>query len=127
FFDDPEAFGEAPVGNGPYVLENWEHNSVIELRPNDAYKGEREVQNGGVDLIAYTDEDSAYNDLLDGNLDIVTNVPASAFGTFEDELRDRAVNQPAAVVQVINVPEYNEKLQGEAGLMRRKAISMAID
>lgn len=127
FFEDPEAFGEAPIGNGPYVLETWEHNSLIELRPNETYAGEREVQNGGVDLVAYTDEDSAYNDLLDGNLDIVTNVPASAFGTFEDELGDRAVNQPAAVIQVINVPEYNEKLSGEAGLLRRQAISMAID
>ena len=126
-FDDPEAFGEAPIGNGPYVLETWEHNSVIELRPNESYTGERAVQNGGVDLVAYADEDSAYNDLLAGNLDIVTNVPASAFGTFEDELGDRAVNQPAAVIQVINVPEYVEAFQGEAGLLRRKAISMAID
>ncbi|MGW2095813.1 peptide ABC transporter substrate-binding protein [Promicromonospora sukumoe] len=127
FFDDPEAFGEAPIGNGPYVLETWEHNSLIELRPNETYAGDREVQNGGVDLIAYTDEDSAYNDLLDGNLDIVTNVPASAFGTFEDELGDRAVNQPAAVIQVINVPEYVKGFEGEAGLLRRQAISMAID
>lgn len=127
FFDDPEAAGEAPIGNGPYVLETWEHNSVIELRPNESYKGERKVENGGVDLVAYSDEDSAYNDLLGGSLDIVKNVPASAFGTFEDELGDRSVNQPAAVIQVINVPEYNEKLSGEAGLMRRQAISMAID
>lgn len=127
FFDDPEAFGEAPIGNGPYVLETWEHNALIELRPNESYQGEREVQNGGVDLVAYTDEDSAYNDLLDGNLDIITNVPASAFGTFEDELGERAVNQPAAVIQVINVPEYVKGFQGEAGLMRRQAISMAID
>ena len=127
FFDDPEAAGEAPIGNGPYVLETWEHNSVIELRPNESYAGGREVQNGGVDLVAYTDEDSAYNDLLDGNLDIVTNVPASAFGTFEDELGDRAVNQPAAVIQVLQVPEYNEKFSGEAGLLRRQALSMAID
>jgi oligopeptide transport system substrate-binding protein len=127
FFEDPEAFGETPVGNGPYVLETWEHNRLIELRPNESYAGEREVQNGGVDLVAYTDEDSAYNDLLDGNLDIITNVPASAFGTFEDELGERAVNQPAALIQVINVPEYVEGFQGEAGLLRRQAISMAID
>ena len=112
FFEDPEAAGEAPIGNGPYVLESWEHNALIELRPNESYQGERAVQNGGVDLVAYTDEDSAYNDLLDGNLDILTNVPASAFGTFEDELGDRAVNQPSAVVQVINVPEYARGLPG---------------
>src|SRR5699024_8037481 len=25
FFDDPEAFGESPIGNGPYTLTSWEH------------------------------------------------------------------------------------------------------
>ena len=127
FFDDPKAAGETPVGNGPYKVETWEHNSLIELRPNEDYKGERTVQNGGVDLMAYTEEDTAYNDLLGGSLDIVTNVPSSSFATFEDELGDRAVNQPSAVIQVINVPEYVKEFQGEAGTMRREAISMAID
>lgn len=127
FFDDPEAFGEAPVSNGPYTLETWENNSLIELRPNEDYQGERTVQNGGVDLMAYTEEDTAYNDLLGGSLDMVTNVPSSSFATFEDELGERAVNQPSAVIQVINVPEYVKEFQGEAGTMRREAISMAID
>ena len=127
FNEDPEAFGENPIGNGPYVLANWEHDSVLELRPNESYEGGATVENGGVDLLAYTEEDAAYNDLLDDNLDVVINIPSSAFGTFEEQLGDRAINQPAAVIQVLNVPEYNEKFSGEAGLLRRQAISMAID
>ena len=127
FFDDPKAFGEKPVGNGPYKLKSWEHNDQISLEPNADYNGDRKAQNGGIDLIAYTEEDTAYNDLLSGNLDIVTNVPSSAFATFEDELGDRAVNQPAAVIQVVNVPEYLPEWGGEAGHMRRKAVSMAIN
>ncbi|MFC7879972.1 ABC transporter substrate-binding protein [Isoptericola sp. NPDC057391] len=127
FFDNPDAFADAPIGNGPYLVENWVHNEVIELRPNPDYKGERKAQNGGADLVAYTEEDTAYNDLLGGQLDIVKNVPSSAFSTFEDELGDRAVNQAAAVIQVVNVPEYVKEFQGDAGLLRRKAISMAID
>ncbi|GAA1875684.1 ABC transporter substrate-binding protein [Myceligenerans crystallogenes] len=127
FFEDPEAFGEKPVGNGPYMLTDWQHDKSITIEPFAEYIGERKAQNDGVEFIAYTDEDSQYNDLLDNNLDIVTNVPASAFATFEDELGDRAVNQPAALTQVINVPEYVKDFEGEAGLLRRKAISMAID
>ncbi|GAB4084774.1 ABC transporter substrate-binding protein [Myceligenerans cantabricum] len=127
FFDDPEAFGESPVGNGVYMLEEWDHDTVVSVVPNEEYIGGREVQNSGVDFVIYTDEDSQYNDLLGGNLDIIKNVPASAFATFEDELGDRAVNQPAAVTQVINVPEYVKDFEGEAGLKRRMAISMAID
>lgn len=127
FFEDPESFDENPIGNGPYEIESWEHDQQISLRPSDTYAGERTPANGGLDMVAYTEEDAAYNDLLSDNLDIITNVPSSAFATFEDELGDRAVNQPAAVIQVVNVPEWVEEFQGEAGVKRRKAISMAID
>lgn len=127
FFDNPDAFADKPIGNGPYQVENWTHNEVIELRPNPDYQGERKAQNDGADLVAYTEEDTAYNDLLGGQLDIVKNVPSSSFATFEDELGDRAVNQPAAVIQVVNVPEYVKEFQGDAGVLRRQAISMAID
>lgn len=127
FYDDPDAFGEAPVGNGPYMLETWEHDSLISLVPNPDYAGERTPANGGIDLIAYTDEDSAYNDLLGGQLDIIKNVPSSAFATFEDDLEGRSVNQPAAVIQTLTVPEWLPEFQGEAGLLRRQAISHAID
>ena len=127
FFEDPEALGETPVGNGPYVLTEWEHNTAITVEPNEEYAGENPAQNDGVEFLVYTDEDSQYNDLLDNALDIVSNVPASSFATFEDELGDRAVNQPSAITQVINVPEYVDEFQGEAGLLRREAISLAID
>ena len=127
FYADPEAFGEAPVGNGPYVLEAWEHDSSISLVPNPDYSGNRTPQNAGLELVAYTDEDSAYNDLLAGELDIIKNVPSSAFATFEEELEGRSVNQPAAVIQVLTVPEWLPEFQGEAGLLRRQAVSHAID
>lgn len=127
FFEDTEAFGEKPVGNGPYALTEWVHDKSITIEPNAEYAGERKPKNEGVEFIAYTDEDSQYNDMLDNALDIVPNVPASSFATFEDELGDRAVNQPSAVTQIINVPEYVEDFQGEAGLLRRQAISLAID
>ncbi|SFJ95768.1 ABC transporter substrate-binding protein [Cellulomonas sp. KH9] len=127
FFEDPEAFGEAPVGNGPYMLDSWEHDSSITLLPNPEYTGERTPQNAGLELIAYTDEDSAYNDLLGGQLDIIKNVPSSAFATFEDELEGRSANQPAAVIQVLTVPQWLPEFQGEAGQLRRQAVSHAIN
>ncbi|WP_407318636.1 ABC transporter substrate-binding protein [Isoptericola halotolerans] len=127
FFENPDTFGETPIGAGPYELESWEHDSLITLIPREGYEGPREPANGGVEMVAYTEEDTAYNDMLDGNLDVLPNVPSSAFGTFEDQLGERAVNQPSAVIQVVNVPEWLEEFQDEAGTMRREAISMAID
>lgn len=129
-FEDMEAFGENPIGNGPYRLAEegaWEHNVGIDLVPNESYKGDRVPQNGGVRVVFYDNEDAAYNDLLSGNLDIIDNIPASAFATFEDDLGERATNQPAAIIQTLTVPEYLPQFAGEAGHLRRQAISHAID
>src|SRR5690606_5174653 len=64
FFDDPEAFGEAPIGNGPYTLDEWVHDQKIALVPNENYDGPRKAQNGGLDLRVYVTQEAAYVDLL---------------------------------------------------------------
>ena len=130
FFDDPDAFGTEPattIVNGPYTLETWEHESQISLVPNEAYEGDRKAQNGGLDFIVYTDENTSYADLQGGNLDILENVPLSAMSTFEDDLGDGAVSEPSASFAAMTVPEWLPEFQGEAGLKRRQALSMAID
>lgn len=130
-FEDAEAYGENPIGNGPYMLDGegaWEHNVGIDLVPNPDYQGERVAQNGGVSLKFYETQDAAYNDLLSGNLDVIDAIPDSAFTTFESELGDRAVNQPAAIFQSFTIPEYLEHFgPDEEGKLRRAAISHAIN
>lgn len=130
FFDDPEAFGTEPattIVNGPYTLESWEHESQISLVPNEAYQGDRQAQNGGLDFIVYTDENTSYADLQGGNLDVLENVPTSAMSTFEEELGEGAVSEPSASFAALTVPEWLPEFQGDAGLKRRQALSMAIN
>ena len=127
-FADMDAFGQAPVGNGPYTLKTWDHNSQIVLVPNDSYTGVRKAANKGVTFTIYTDYDSAYNDLLSDALDVVDAIPDSALSTFKDELGERAVNQPGAVIQCfaidVNVEHFKMDEEGRA---RRAALSRAID
>jgi oligopeptide transport system substrate-binding protein len=128
FYDDPEAFGEAPIGNGPYKLETWEHDSVISLVPNESYDGPRKPQNGGLDLVPYGTQDAAYADLLSDNLDVIQQVPNSALATYKDDLGDRAVDQPAAIWQGLTIPaRLPHFADDEEGDLRRQAISHAID
>jgi oligopeptide transport system substrate-binding protein len=127
FFEDPAAFGEAPIGNGPYVLESWQHDSVIELRPNEKYTGPRKAQNGGLDLVVYGTQEAAYADLLSDNLDIIGQVPTSALATYKSDLGDRAVDQGAAIWQGLTIPERLAHFGGEEGKLRRAAISYAIN
>ena len=128
-FEDMDAFGENPIGNGPYKLEEgaWEHNVQAALVPNEDYAGDRVAQNGGVTVKFYETQDASYNDLLAEQLDVVDQIPDSAFATFEDELGDRAVNKPSAVFQSFTLPQQMPHFSGEEGLLRRKAISMAIN
>jgi oligopeptide transport system substrate-binding protein len=129
-YADMKAFGENPVGNGPYKLDGpgaWEHNQQIKLVPNADYAGDRKAQNGGVTLKFYTTQDSAYNDLLSDQLDVLDAVPDSAFATFQEELGDRAVNQPAAVFQSFTIAQWLPHFEGEEGKLRRAAISHAIN
>ncbi len=128
--DDPAAFGENPVGNGPYMLAQegaWQHNVQIDLVPNPEYTGDRQAQNGGLTLVFYQNQETGYNDLVAGNLDVLEAVPDSAFGTFESDLGEGAINQPAAVFQSFTIPERLPNFGGEEGVLRRAAISRAIN
>jgi len=129
-WDDIDAYGQNPIGNGPYKLDGegaWKHNEKIDLVKNDEYKGGREAQNGGLSIVFYLDQTAAYSDLLANNLDVLDAIPDSAYSTFESDLGDRAVNQPAAIFQSFTVPERLEHFSGEEGKLRRQAISMAIN
>lgn len=127
FFDDPEAFGEEPIGNGPYKLVAWNHNQNAELEVNPDYNGPRKPENGGLDFVFYQDQETAYNDLLSGGLDVIDAIPPSALSSFESELGERAVNQPAAGNATITIHVDDPNFSGEAGTLRRKAISRAIN
>ncbi len=126
-FEDMAAFGEKPIGNGPYQLESWDHGNSISLKPNPTYTGGRTPQNGGIDFKFYATNDAAYADLLSGNIDVIDQIPTSNYTTFESDLGDRAVNQPSAVFQSFTIPQNLPHFSGEEGKLRREAISMAIN
>ncbi|WES66289.1 ABC transporter substrate-binding protein [Microbacter sp. GSS18] len=129
-FEDIDAFGQNPVGNGPYKLASedaWQHDVQIDLVVNEDYQGGRQPANGGLSIVFYATPDAAYADLLGGVVDVIDLMPQSALATFESDLGDRAVNQPAAIFQSFTIPERLEHFSGEEGQLRRQAISMAID
>jgi len=138
-YDDMAAFGENPIGDGPYMLDGdgaWAHNEKIDLAVNKDYKGGRTPKNGGLSIVFYATQDAAYADLLAGNLDVLDAIPDANYSTFEDDLGDRAINQPAAIFQSFTIPsdttnyshpEAFAHFQGDEGKLRRAALSMAID
>jgi ABC-type oligopeptide transport system substrate-binding subunit len=127
FFDDHDAWLDKPVGNGPYTIESYTKGSQMSLRAWDGYPGTDKAQNGGVDLKVYTDNNTAYTDLIAGNLDLVDDVPASQLKNVQSDLGDRYINTPAGIIQTLAFPFYDPKW-GKAGTEKvRKGLSMAIN
>ncbi|MGJ3403697.1 peptide ABC transporter substrate-binding protein [Glutamicibacter sp. Je.9.36] len=127
-FEDPKAFGEKPVGNGPYTLTEWNHDVNLKLDVNESYDGPRKAANAGIDFKVYQSTDSAYSDLQSNNLDVLDQIPPSSLASYETDLGDRSINSPYAGNATITIPGYLEHFkQGEEGNLRRAAISRAID
>ncbi|WP_085529306.1 peptide ABC transporter substrate-binding protein [Kocuria massiliensis] len=129
-FKDIKAFGENPVGYGPYKMAKqgaWQHNTQIDLVKNDDYDGPEKAKNGGITFKLYQNPDTAYQDLLANNLDVLQQIPATDLGTYKDDLPDRNLDKPYAGNQTIAIPEYLKNWSGEAGKLRRQALSKAID
>jgi oligopeptide transport system substrate-binding protein len=123
-----KAFGEAPVGNGPYTLDGkWEHNVQIKVKKNPAYKGTDPAKNNGVTVKVYTDAGAGYTDLIADNLDVDDQISENNLATFKKDLGARAINQPSGVFQSFSFPLYQPEWKGEKGRKTRQAISMAID
>ena len=127
-FEDMEAFGEKPVSNGPYVLEEWNHDVEVVLSINPEYEGNRTPQNDGLIFKFYTDPDAAYTDVQSGVLDVMDQVPPSAISTFQDDDSIQAFAEPGSVNGTITIPSRLEHFgEDEEGQLRRQAISKAID
>jgi oligopeptide transport system substrate-binding protein len=132
-FRDMAAFGRNPIGNGPYRLADsrdgpaWEHNVKVDLVANPDYHGNRKPRNKGLRFELYGNLDTAYADLLSGNLDVLDTIPSSALTIYKQDLGGNAISGPVAVSQSLDTPLRLPHFGGEEGRLRRLAISAAIN
>jgi oligopeptide transport system substrate-binding protein len=132
-FRDMASFGRSPVGNGPYQLADgpdgpaWEHNVRIDLKPNPGYHGNRPPRNKGLRFEFYANLDTAYADLLSGNLDVLDTIPSSALTIYKRDLGGNAASGPVAVSQSLDTPLRLRHFGGEEGRLRRLALSAAVN
>lgn len=126
FFKDPKGFGEAPIGNGPFKMSGkFKHNEAIDVVKYDKYPDASKIEVKGVDFKIYSNPDTAYKDLVAGNLDSLLTIPTSGLPTYHKDLDGRYIDEADSAVGYIGFPiKYNKAFQN-ADL--RKAISMSID
>lgn len=130
-FEDKKAFGEHPIGNGPYKMAEgraWLHNNQLTVVRNDDFAGEHKARNNGLVYRFYSDVDTAYADLQAGRLDTLPRtIPPTALASFQTDFPDSSANVPTSSSQYFAIPRNLPGFSGEEGKLRRQAISMAID
>ncbi|RFU23081.1 ABC transporter substrate-binding protein [Geodermatophilus marinus] len=125
FFEDPEGFGEQPIGNGPFQAEEaLVPGQGITLTRYDDYAGETEGNADSVEYRIYTEQNTAYTDLQAGNVDIVDQLPPEVIASAEGEFGDRYLETAQGDITSLGFPTYDQRF---ADPNVRKAFSMAID
>ncbi|MGW4895011.1 peptide ABC transporter substrate-binding protein [Kitasatospora sp. NPDC004240] len=128
FFTDPKAFGDKPIGNGPFEMDGaWEHNKQIKVKRYEKFPAaDTRAKLDGVTFKIYDNLDTAYNDLRADNIQATDKLPISALSTVKGEFGDRYIYKPESGVGYIGFPiATNPASYGKPEI--RKAISMAID
>ena len=124
FFADPDAFNEAPVGNGPYMIDEngWQHDVGIRLVRYEDYPG-TPGNADAVEFRIYANLDTSYRDVQAGNLDI-GDVPTDQIASAATEFGDRFLETPSSYFGYMGFPLYEPAFDNPDV---RRAFSMAID
>ncbi|NYI08071.1 peptide ABC transporter substrate-binding protein [Allostreptomyces psammosilenae] len=124
-FEDIEAYEQAPIGNGPFkMVGEWQHDQLIQVEAFEDYTYTDKPLVDKIDFKIYQSEDTQYNDLIAGELDVVKKIPTTQLAAAESELGDRLQMFEASAYQMLAFPTYQEEY---SNVEVRRAISMAID
>jgi oligopeptide transport system substrate-binding protein len=128
FFTDPKAFGEKPIGAGPFKFDSWTKNTEIKLSKFADYSGKFGGKLDNITFKIYQDDDAAYNDVIANQLDVIDTIPSSALidDKYKSDLPDRNLSKAVGVIQAINFPPTKTD-PNYSDPKIRQAISMGID
>jgi oligopeptide transport system substrate-binding protein len=126
-FSSPEKinpnFEQAPIGQGPFKMNGvWNHNQNIAVQEYSDFKGTKpKVSN--INFKIYQDQNTMYNDLIAGNLDVQPQIPSTKLANAPTDLGDRFKKTPSSYIGFITIPNYIPAYT----LPIRQAVSMAFN
>jgi oligopeptide transport system substrate-binding protein len=125
FFSDPKAYGEKPIGAGPFKLDSNTDTEQVVSKFAD-YAGKYKPSVDKVTFRIYTDDGAAYNDVVANNLDFTDIIPPDRLtdDLYKQELPDRNGLRDTGEMATNNFSPIDDNWKD---LRMKKAISMAID
>ena len=123
-FEDPAAFEESPIGNGPFQMDGvWENDVRIPTKAYPDYAGDDKPVIETLEFTIIQDDGTAYNEALAGGLDVLDTVPTDNLPTYQSDFPDSNGEFFTTGFNYIGFPAYLPEYTKE----HRQALSMAID
>jgi oligopeptide transport system substrate-binding protein len=113
------------VGNGPFLLKEWQHKDHITLVRNDKYSGPDKPRLDSVVLKMIEDRNQAYNAYLTGELDQVA-IPSELTKVVENDPRLKSENVKVVRLATAAIAMNNAAAPFD-NMKVRQAFAMAFD
>jgi oligopeptide transport system substrate-binding protein len=122
FYDDPKAFDEQPIGDGPYMMDGkWKHDETINLVRYPDYAGTPGFADK-IELPIYQG-DAAWTDFQAGNVDI-TFVGSDHLTEAKQQYPDAVSEEASSTLLYLSFPLYDHRFDDK---LLRQALSLAVD
>jgi len=82
--EDPEAYNSAPIGSGPFKYSNHVEGEFVEIEAWDDFWGEPSPNLSTARFTVTEDDASRVSQLLAGDTDMISEIPASAWERLEN-------------------------------------------
>jgi oligopeptide transport system substrate-binding protein len=126
FFADPKAFGQKPIGAGPFKLDAKTDTEMVISKFAD-YSGQFKPNVDKVTFRIYNDDGAAYNDVVANNLDFTEIIPSDRLvdDLYKSELEGRNGQRESGIIAATDFSPNDEAFKDNVDL--RRALSLAID
>ena len=84
---DPKTY----IGNGPYVMTAWQHNSVITMKKNENYHDAAKVTMPAINFFMSDDANNMLTNFENGDWKLIDDVPTNEIASLKQEYPDEFV------------------------------------
>lgn len=112
------------VGNGPFVLAEWQPAQRIVVRKNPLYAGAADVRLDEIDFLAFDNEDAEERAFRAGQVDVTMTVPVSKLATYARDHPGELRHAPLAETRYLG---FNTARPPLSDARVRRALGLAID
>jgi len=119
-----EAFGDNPVGTGPFVFGEWKRNDSITVKKNENYWQEGLPKLDTIIFRAIPDNSARLNALMTGEIDLADGINPSDATTVESNSDLQLIERPSMNVGYLGLTNTRAPFDNK---LVRQAVNYAID